>query len=229
MLTDELLSEIVEWDVNTWKHAVLFWDDIIKRKDPEPSSRKVLDLGARNGGVSLYFALQGMECVCSDLGGPSAKADLLHTKYGVKERVSYADVNCSDIAYPDESFDIVAFKSVMGAVGRENNDDNIRQAFSEIYRVLKPGGTLFFAENLEATWLHKFCRTHLVKWGKAWNYLSLAFVEELLKPFAANDVRTYGILSCFLKDRWITRKFDEICCQSQKSTTHYICFGYALK
>jgi len=113
-----------------------------------------LDLGARNGGTSLFFALKGLNCVCSDLKGPTEQAKILHKKYNVCELIRYECVDCASIDYPDNTFDIVAFKSVMGSVGANKNFDNINKAFDEIYRVLKSDGILLFCENLRGGFLH---------------------------------------------------------------------------
>ena len=114
-----------------------------------------LDLGSRNGGLSLFLALRGSQVVCSDLNGPSDNVKKLHQKHSVSSLVSYAAVNVTSIPYPDLYFDVVVFKSVLGALQTYPNQTKMMQ---EIYRVLRPGGELWFAENLVASPLHMLAR-----------------------------------------------------------------------
>jgi len=75
MYSRELFRDILEWDIQSWKQAVLFWD----RFTADIAGARVLDIGARNGGLSLYFALKGAHVICSDLKGqPFQGADSCH-------------------------------------------------------------------------------------------------------------------------------------------------------
>ena len=55
--TRDLERDILEWDTVNWRRAVHFWDagSICDR-----ASLRVLDVGARGGGLSLLFGQRGI-------------------------------------------------------------------------------------------------------------------------------------------------------------------------
>ena len=61
---NKIPEEVIEWDVKNWSRAIEFWEKDI----PENlEGMKVLDIGGRNGGLSLFWALKGADVVCSDV------------------------------------------------------------------------------------------------------------------------------------------------------------------
>ncbi|MCL1789754.1 MAG: class I SAM-dependent methyltransferase [Peptococcaceae bacterium] len=229
MLEKKVLSDIVEWDIYTWSKGILYWDATLGPILENPSKKKVLDLGARNGGTSLFFALKGLNCTCSDIHEPSEQAKTLHKRYGVSDLVRYECVDCTNIDFPDNTFDIVAFKSVMGSVGANNNFDNIEKAFDEIYRVLKPGGVLLFCENLQGAFLHMFLRKRFIRWSRTWNYLTLDYMNQSMGRFSEHSLHTYGFLNCMIKDNSAINWFDSRLCRRLKPQNQYMCYGHAQK
>ncbi len=164
----------------------------------DPMSSKVLALGERNGGIALWFAMRGFRVICSDLGGPTALAKLLHTEFGVASRVTYADVDVFSIPFPDESFDIVACKSVIGGLKKEHKKastrtlDNQAAAVREILRVLKPGGCFLGAENLTGSRAHRVMRSATKGPVLGWRYPSRGELEDLFSGFASIDIEAFG-------------------------------------
>lgn len=225
----ELLRDIVAWDVSTWQKAIFCWDAYIDAHLPNCEHLQVLEIGARGGGVSLYFAQKGFRVACSDCGDRFEEAQALHARYGVTSAITYIDADCTALPFEAETFDAVAFKSVLGSIGKNKQDEKIVAAMAEIERVLKPGGTLFFAENLEATPFHLYLRRKVNRWGAAWNYVSLPRMAELLSNFSPVELHTYGFWGCFLKDHPITRTADRWMCRKSPSHRHYMCYGVAKK
>ena len=226
----KVLADIAEWDIYTWgRVAIQYWDNVIEEYFPSNKNLRVLDIGARNGGTSLYFGLKGMSCICSDIEEPTEKAKALHCKYGVSSLIYYDIVDCTNIKFEDGTFDIVAFKSVMGAVGRNSNYNSICKAAAEIYRVLKPNGLLVFCENLQGSWLHKISRKTLVKWGNSWNYLTIDFINQIIRGFSEYQIKTYGFLNCFIKSNSLVNWLDNKLCRIIKPQNQYMCYGYARK
>lgn len=109
------MQRYVQWDVRNWSRAVEFW---VETCGPSAfSGAQVLEVGSRDGGLSLWFAEQGASrVVCSDLAGPSPDAKALHADFGVSNRIEYASIDATQIGRGG-SFDVVAFKSVLGGVG----------------------------------------------------------------------------------------------------------------
>ncbi len=189
----QLLKNIIEWDTVNWSNALRFWDTACI----DYKGKKVLDIGSRNGGLSLWFALKGAEVICSDLNGPSEQAKVLHRKYNVTDKIKYECIDATNIPYIDY-FDIVVFKSVLGGIGYNNNIERQQKAIDEMHKSLKTGtGVLLFAENLVASPLHSFFRIKFVKWGKSWRYVSLNELNNMLKYFSTFHYTSVGFWGAF--------------------------------
>jgi ubiquinone/menaquinone biosynthesis C-methylase UbiE len=190
-----VVGDIVEWDIANWGRALQFWEESLPTT---LDGQQVLTLGERNGGLSLMYALLGAQVTCTDYGGPTAAARELHERYGVQDRIQYVDIDATQIALPDQSFDIVGFKSMLGAL---QTWDRQQSAVTEMRRVLKPGGKLYFAENLRASPLHR-----VVRWiiqGDSWlnwRYVTPDELRTLYGDMAQFDMTTFGFASIFA--RW---------------------------
>jgi SAM-dependent methyltransferase len=192
-------SNFVGWDVRNWSVALDFWAAHTKQTIANCSA---LELGSQDGGLSLWLALQGANVVCSDVGPPSENAIRQHQASGVSHLIQYRSINAVEIPYENE-FDIVMFKSVLGAVGKGRSDSEeerrARQAraMMQIYRSLKKGGELFFAENLIASPFHQFFRRRFVEWGTLWRYVSLEEMNTFLSAFSRVEYRALGFAGAF--------------------------------
>jgi ubiquinone/menaquinone biosynthesis C-methylase UbiE len=226
-LSKATIADIIEWDVGSWSRALFLWDQaLVDRVAPQ----RVLEIGSRRGGLTLYFALKGYRVVCSDLGGPSPQAAALHDRYGISGRVEYGDVDVTAIPYPDASFDIVAYKSVLGAIRIEPPLQAQRAAIREIYRVLKPGGLVLFAENLAASPLHRWLRRRLTRWGARWQYPTAAELRSLLDRFACVELRTFGFLAALGRSegqRRTLHRLDRAIMPLVPTGYRYIGYGWA--
>ncbi len=224
-------QDILEWDIPTWSRALFFWKKIIAAQNLE--LRYGLEIGAHNGGISLFFAkCYGAKMVCSDLVPPSEKAKSLHLNNGVRQLIQYVELDASSIPFPDNTFDFVVFKSVLGAVGRNGHPEKQQQVLAEIHRVLKPGGALFFAENLRGAGLHRLARRLFVPWGKSWRYLKINELEEWLSIFGKKELHATGFFAAFVsKPGWIktlVAKTDTMLFFLPRKWG-YLGYGYALK
>ena len=101
-------------------------------------SRKVLDLGCGQGRHTILLSKNSFETFAIDISPTAAKA----TKNALDEEGLTAEVMVGDmceIAYPDNFFDaILAWRSLyLGKI------DDVRKAFSEVKRILRPGGIIY--------------------------------------------------------------------------------------
>ncbi|HEX5170061.1 MAG TPA: class I SAM-dependent methyltransferase [Cyclobacteriaceae bacterium] len=226
---NEILSSCVEWDVTNWSKALEHWSHNL---DLREKNYQCLELGARHGGLSLWLALNGNNVVCSDLQNPGETATKLHSKYGVRDRIKYQAIDATSIPY-ENYFDIVVFKSILGGIARNEKGYLMQKVVGEIYRSLKPGGKLLFAENLQASKFHQFLRKRLTGWGNYWNYLKLNQIDDLFREFESLHYNTAGFLGAFGRtehQRNILGKLDSLIMERLVTNRMmYIVFGIATK
>lgn len=187
-----------------------------------------LGLGERDGGLSLWLAQKGYSVLCTDLDEVTQNARDLHQEYGV-DQIQYESADITLLQYEDETFDIIAFKSVLGALGSLEKQN---KALTEIYRCLRPGGRLVFAENLVGSIGHKFFRKRFVNWSNYWRYLSIPELKQLCQDFRGLELETFGFLAAFGRSetqRRILALADKLLCPLLPSSQHYLCYGVALK
>jgi len=225
----DLIRDIIEWDVVNWSKALEFWIKYLKVLGINLKDKKVLDIGSRNGGLSLWAAINGAKVVCSDLDEPTDKAKFLHRKYGVERNIEYKKLDVLNICYPKNSFDFVEFKSVLGALRTKENQ---QKAIDEIFRVLKTSGVLIFAENLRGSYLHIILRKLFVKWNDYWRYITINEMREYGSKFKYYRYSTAGFLGCFgrsEKQRYFLGKIDSIFDKIIYDKFKYIIYGVAQK
>jgi SAM-dependent methyltransferase len=197
------VQDIIEWDVRNWSQLMHYWLPVLEQL---PRDSKVLAIGERNGGLSLWLALMGFHVTCTDITDIAASASALHKKHGVTDRIEYKRLDIVNDEWPQEQFDVIIGKSVIGGVkptrGRSSsrNFEALEQAMQHIHRLLKPGGYFFSAENLQGGILNRYMR-HRLKGSKGWYYLSLSELDKLFGPFSLVQTKTFGILPTFFSNK----------------------------
>jgi SAM-dependent methyltransferase len=222
------MDDIVEWDVANWSKAVRFWE---AHAEVSGGELECLELGARRGGLSLWLAHLGHRVVCSDVAGTELAARPLIDRYGLSERVTFEDIDAVAIGYSDR-FDIIVFKSVLGAVGANGKAVRKREAVESMHAALRPGGKLLFAENLAASPLHRYFRNHFVRWGRSWSYVDLEEMRSLLRLFSRVEYRTIGFFGAFGRSeqqRRLLSVFDRSADVVIPERWRYIVYGIATK
>ncbi len=190
---DRAIHDIVEWDTANWGRALAFWR---RHSRLNFGSVRALEIGCGNGGLSLWIALQGGECLCTDVGGPRPEAKAKHLHYGVSERIRYEALDATAMSFENE-FDVVLFKSVLGGVGHHGRKDRQRLAMDAIFRALKPGGELLFAENLVASPIHQLLRKRCTSWGDYWCYLTMEEMAAYAAQYAEVEMMSAGCVGAF--------------------------------
>ncbi|NRN30796.1 class I SAM-dependent methyltransferase [Photorhabdus heterorhabditis] len=223
------LNDIIEWDISSWSKCLCFW---LSKGKIDLENARVLEIGSRNGGLSLWAALNGAKVICSDLGGPNKKAYQKHKNHNLSDLITYKDINALDIPYENE-LDIVLSKSVIGGIGRNNNIENQKITISEIYKSLRKGGEYWFTENLLASPAHKILRSQFIQWGDEWRYVTIDDMNEFLHQFSSVEYITTGFISCFgrtEKQRKILSFFDRfLFSKIVPKKWNYIIIGVAKK
>ena len=227
-MTEELKKDIIQWDIKSWSLALDYWEKNIDWSKVNNG----LELGGRQGGLSLWLALKGKQTICSDLKEVKSTAEPLHLRYHVNSLVTYQDIDATNIPY-ENHFDIVVFKSIIGGIGSNDNYKIQQKVFKEIYKALKPGGKLLFAENLIASPLHQRLRKKFVNWGISWRYVSIEEIKECLKNFSEYDIKSTGLLGTLGRNenqRNFLSSIDDILLNKIcPDTWKYIAYGIATK
>lgn len=222
------VRDILQWDVRSWHRALRFWERHIQWE----RMQRGLELGGREGGLSLWMALNGLESVCSDLEHTADTAAPLHARYGLTDRITYRDIDATDIPYQDH-FDLIAFKSILGGIGRDGRADRQQATLRQIHKALKPGGLLVFAENMAASPLHRLLRKHFVDWGGSWRYVHLEEMPGLLSSFTSHELRCTGVLATLGRNerqrRLLARADRGLLGHLVPDRWKYIAYGVAVK
>jgi ubiquinone/menaquinone biosynthesis C-methylase UbiE len=103
-----------------------------------PEGKRILDIGCGIGGPALEMASTfGATVTGIDLEAPLiARASAAARTRGLDDRCEFQTVSIGPLPFPDEAFDIVVSS---GAITQTNNKSAL---FTEILRVLEPGGHL---------------------------------------------------------------------------------------
>jgi SAM-dependent methyltransferase len=227
MNCSELQKDIIEWDIVNWSKILEFW---MKNTSLNLAKVSALEIGSRHGGLSLWAALQGAMVECTDLESPEFVAQPKHKKYGVEQLVKYSALDVLSI--PDnDKFDVVIFKSVLGGLGLDKSGDNQAHALEQIYKVLKPGGELFFAENLTASWLHQISRKLILHRHEAWRYTTKGDILVWTGKYQDIHLISYGFVGAFGRtefQRKLLGSLDQhLLSRFVPSKWHYILVGIA--
>lgn len=182
----ELIRDIIQWDIQNWHKALVFWEN---NTHLEPGMH-ALGIGEREGGLSLWLARKGLQVVCTDYSPFPPTTQSLHQKYGVDHLITYRNEDATQLGLEDNRFDVVVIKSVLGALSTKERQ---QQAIDEFYRVLKPGGVLLLAENMNATAFHATVRKRFAPWSSYWRYLSFKKGDmAMFGRFSSQHTATFG-------------------------------------
>ena len=223
----EFLKDVIQWDIKTWAKVLPFWEKNFAIK----KEMKALAIGEREGGMTLWLALKGVNVTCTDYNDFPEETSQLHKRYKVHEKIAYEKgVDVTDLSmYSANSFDIVVFKSVLGALSKKERQ---QKAFDEMKRVLKPGGSILFAENSKGSKLHASLRKRFIKWDSYWRYLDYRKDQDLFAGFSSVKLTTKGFSATFgrsEKQRKVLAIFDSIIHPILPSSLNYVIFGVLTK
>lgn len=201
------VAEIIEWDVLNWSQIIPEWTPVVEKL---PRNSKVLAVGERDGGLSLWLALLGFNVTCTDRVGPTEDAGKLHKKYGVADKISYDELDIVNCDWESGQYDLIVIKSVLGGVMAEygnhdtRNFDVQKKAVNNMHHLLKPGGVLLSVENMKGNiLLHQLRKIKGKNIG--WHHFTWQEIGELYSPF--DDVRTkaFGVLPTLFGNRAINK------------------------
>ena len=59
-MTNELIKDIIGWDIKSWSKALVYWNSVVDWSKIQQG----LELGGREGGLSLWLGLKGVSTSC---------------------------------------------------------------------------------------------------------------------------------------------------------------------
>lgn len=221
-----LRKDVIGWDTENWVRAIPFWENF---GQPNQTDNKCLELGAHGGGLSLWLALNKNKVVCSNLFQPGENIRQIHRKYNCQSNITYEAIDATYIPYSNH-FDFIVFKSILGGIKGEGNEETKIKVLNEIHKSLKPGGKLLFAENLDASIFHKILRYWFGT--KSWSYLRLKDVGKVFSSFDKVTYTTVGFFGCMgvnERQRILLGKLDRLIDKIIPRASRYIIIGVATK
>ena len=137
-----------------------YWDERYT-KDPEPfdwyqrysgvkdliaqyvkKTDHILNIGCGNSRLSEDMYDDGFSTI-ANIDISKVCVDQMIEKYRDKTGLSWQQMNCTALEFPDEAFDAVIDKGTIDSIlCGEGSTSNVGKALSEITRVLKPNGVL---------------------------------------------------------------------------------------
>ena len=222
--------EYFEWDKYTWCRSLNLWDKGLNKVVPKYG----LEIGARTGSLSeLLICHYGLRMVASDQNTMTDEMKEKLKKWSDCDMLTYSEEDAKKLKFLDNTFDLVVFKSVMGTVGAFGHDNDQEKMMIEIFRVLKNGGILLFAENLNGNLLHKYFRKKYSPWAYYWNYPDLYRFKSMLHNFSEIKYCTSGVFAAFVKDRYLIKScvsdIDYLFEKCIPENWRYLIYGYAIK
>ncbi len=191
----------------------------------------VIEIGAGRGGLSLYFAKRGCNVLCSDINSNLVvAAEKSHQPYKFPGEISYETLDILHNNLADETFDIVCFKSMLGAIPADKQTNIV----SEMQRILKKGGHLVFCENLKGSFLSGFYRRCFIPWYKTWNYMTVEKGQRYMESFNDCSISSFWFSAPFLarishRMSRIGIALDQTLFKRLKNEYRYIMASYAVK
>jgi hypothetical protein len=101
-----------------------------------------------------------------------------------------------------------------------------------MHRVLRPGGTLLFAENLAGSALHRFLRQRFVRWSETWRYVELEEIPRLFAEFCYLEIMCRGFFAALGRtesQRSALHLLDVVAMPLVRNASRYVAVGSATK
>lgn len=103
---------------------------------------KVLDYGCGTGELAISVAEMGAQVIGIDISSEAIrKANEQAKQQGIAQMVTFIEMDAENLWFPNNTFDVVYGVSILHHL-------DLRQAYREVARVLKPSGQAIFLEPL---------------------------------------------------------------------------------
>lgn len=164
--------------------ARLMFDGILGH---DLQGKRVLEIGAGRGKMSILFALLGAEVLGVDVApGFASEAREEALKWGVSGRVAFEEYSGSPSEFPIGAFDLIFTKSVLLYM------DDLEAFMRGLDPALKPGGQVCFLENISRNLLDRWLRNlvHRKRGTGNFHYMDRKRIAAIGRVF---DLRHVGL------------------------------------
>jgi len=169
------------------RKSTKFWEDWVLQRC---KGKKVLDYCCGNGGVSIFLAKHGADVIGIDISEVSIDTC---RQSAIRERVDgntvFYVMDAEKMKFDNASFDIIVCMGVLHHL-------DVRLAFPELARVLKPDGEIFCGEPLAYNPLIQWYRKrtpHLRTQWEAEHILTFRDLDLAQKSFARIDIKFFNL------------------------------------
>lgn len=132
------------------RYQVLPYFAVEKAVMQRPESQMILDLGCASGWNMSRFGQYGRCSFGIDVVPERVQLALHHGPVAIASGL--------ELPFPVETFDVIYIQHVLHHIG------DVEQALAEVWRCLKPGGTLFLIETAEDNPIIRYGRKLYPKW-----------------------------------------------------------------
>lgn len=154
------------------------------------NGKRLLEIGCGDGRLSVQFARAGARVTGIDISGEMIDLTTRAARRaGVGDRVAAIRMSGEELAFPDESFDLVYGHSILHHLNLELTTQHLR-------RVLRPRGAAVFVEPLDGNPMLRVFR-YLTPHRRTPTETPLDFrmLESIANRFASWDHREFYLLS----------------------------------
>jgi len=114
-------------------------------------AKYILDYGCGDGSESLIFQKKSYQVLGFDISESGIRKAYIKIKENKIKNISFSVMDCENLSFKDNVFDIIFGRGILHHI-------DIKKAFKEIIRVLKPNGYVVFLEPLGINPLFKYLR-----------------------------------------------------------------------
>lgn len=185
------------------ENAITHFFDIVKEVQSLKGKGRILDYGCGTGDKSIEILEDGWEINGIDISEKSIS--VANKKYGSASNISFDVMDCENTIFPDNTFDIVFDFGTFSSI-------NIKDAFHEIIRIMKPDGVLICIETLGHNPILNFKRKVNVWTGKRtewasqhimrledWLSIESKFMDTTIEYFAFASILFYPTIKILPK------------------------------
>lgn len=188
----KILEDSCGWNKKLWADALQYTLTFCQGRN-----KKVLEIGAGHlSSISPAFQALGYDVTCSYYL-ESGRETILGGNLSVvcnKNKLPMPHLKALDAwNIKEKSYDIIALKSILGGICRDDDYAELSKLIATLYKALKPGGILITLDN-QANFCAKLMRRFFGAGANGWTYIDKAKFSKILHPYKFSQ-KGFGLLN----------------------------------